>query len=58
MLLEKVWAWEYIDDLDYVRIYIWHLRRKIELEPAHPRYIIIEPGVGYCFRKAETAVYR
>lgn len=57
MLLEKVWGWEYIDDLDYVRIYIWHLRRKIELEPAHPRYIITEPGVGYCFRKAETAMY-
>jgi len=57
MLLEKVWGWEYTDDLDYVRIYIWHLRRKIELEPAHPRYIITEPGVGYRFRKAETAVY-
>jgi two-component system KDP operon response regulator KdpE len=57
MLLEKVWGWEYTDDLDYVRIYIWHLRRKIELEPAHPRYIITEPGVGYRFRKARTAVY-
>ncbi len=57
MLLEKVWGWEYTDDLDYVRIYIWHLRHKIELEPAHPRYIITEPGVGYRFRKARTAVY-
>lgn len=57
ILLEKVWGWEYSDDLDYVRVYIWHLRRKIELEPAHPRYIITEPGVGYRFRKAETAGY-
>ena len=57
MLLEKVWGWEYTDDLDYVRIYIWHLRHKIELEPAHPRYIITEPGVGYRFRKARTAAY-
>ena len=50
-LLEKVWGWEYIDDLDYVRIYISHLRRKIEPEPTLPRYIITEPGVGYYFQK-------
>jgi len=50
-LLEKVWGWEYADDLDYVRIYISHLRRKIEPEPAQPRYIITEPGVGYYFQK-------
>jgi len=51
-LLEKVWGWEYTDDVDYIRIYIWHLRQKIEPDPAKPRYIITEPGVGYCFRKA------
>ena len=51
-LLEKVWGWEYTDDLDYVRIYISHLRRKIEPEPAKPRYILTEPGVGYYFQKA------
>ncbi len=51
-LLEKVWGWEYIDDLDYVRIYIWHLRQKIEPDPAQPKYIITEPGVGYYFYKA------
>lgn len=50
-LLEKVWGWEYADDLDYVRIYISHLRRKIEPEPAKPRYIMTEPGVGYYFQK-------
>jgi DNA-binding response OmpR family regulator len=52
VLLEKVWGWEYIDDLDYTRIYIWHLRQKIEPDPAHPRYIVTEPGVGYSFRRA------
>ena len=52
-LLEGVWGWEYIDDLDYVRIYIWHLRQKMEPDPAHPQYIITEPGVGYCFHKAD-----
>ncbi len=51
-LLEKVWGWEYTDDLDYVRIYISHLRQKIEPSPALPRYIITEPGVGYYFQKA------
>jgi len=50
-ILEKVWGWEYTDDLDYVRIYISHLRQKIEPTPALPRYIITEPGVGYSFQK-------
>ncbi len=50
-LLEKVWGWEYVNDIDHVRIYIWHLRRKIEPDPAHPRYIMTEPGVGYYFQK-------
>ena len=50
-LLEKVWGWEYTDDLDYVRIYISHLRQKIEPHPSLPRYIITEPGVGYYFQK-------
>ncbi len=50
-ILEKVWGWEYTDDLDYVRIYISHLRQKIEPTPVLPRYIITEPGVGYYFQK-------
>ncbi len=50
-LLEKVWGWEYVDDLDYVRIYISHLRRKIEPDATLPKYIITEPGVGYYFQK-------
>jgi len=52
-LLEKVWGWEYVDDLDYTRIYVWHLRQKIEPDPAKPRYILTEPGVGYYFHKAD-----
>jgi two-component system KDP operon response regulator KdpE len=51
-LLEKVWGWEYTDDLDYVRIYISHLRQKIEPDPTLPKYIITEPGVGYYFQKS------
>jgi len=48
-VLENVWGWEYIDDVDYVRIYISHLRQKIEPNPSQPRYILTEPGVGYYF---------
>jgi two-component system KDP operon response regulator KdpE len=51
-LLEKVWGWEYTDDVDYVRIYISHLRQKIEPDPTLPKYIMTEPGVGYYFQKA------
>ena len=51
-LLEKAWGWEYTDDLDYIRIYIWHLRQKIESDPTQPKYIMTEPGVGYYFQKA------
>ena len=50
-VLERVWGWEYMDDVDYVRIYISHLRQKIEPEPNEPKYILTEPGVGYYFRR-------
>jgi len=48
-VLENIWGWEYIDDVDYVRIYVSHLRQKIEPTPSQPRYILTEPGVGYYF---------
>ena len=51
-LLEKVWGWEYTDDVDYVRIYISHLRHKIEPESGRPKYILTEPGIGYYFSKS------
>ncbi len=51
-ILEKVWGWEYIDDVDYVRIYVSHLRQKIEPDPNNPKYILTEPGVGYSFQRA------
>jgi two-component system KDP operon response regulator KdpE len=48
-LLERVWGWEYIDDVDYLRVYIWHLRRKLEPDPKNPCYVLTEHGVGYRF---------
>lgn len=50
ILLEEVWGFEYIDDVDYLRVYIWHLRNKIEPNPKSPIYIINEAGAGYRFQ--------
>jgi len=46
-LLSAVWGPEYVNDVDYLRAYIRYLRRKIEPDPAKPRYILTTPGVGY-----------
>lgn len=52
-LLQSVWGPEYGDESDYLRVYVRQLRRKVEMEPSHPRYIHTEPGVGYVFRPPE-----
>lgn len=56
-LLSKVWGYEYRDAAHYLRLYITYLRKKIEPDPAHPRYILTERGVGYRFVdfRGETA---
>ena len=48
-LLSKVWGPEYRDEIQYLRLYINYLRQKIEVDPAHPNYILTERGVGYRF---------
>jgi two-component system, OmpR family, KDP operon response regulator KdpE len=48
-LLAKVWGREYVDEIDYLRVYVRRLRRKIEEDPDKPRYILTERGVGYRF---------
>jgi two-component system KDP operon response regulator KdpE len=49
MLLSKVWGYEYREETGLLRLYITYLRKKIELEPGQPRYILTERGVGYRF---------
>jgi two-component system, OmpR family, KDP operon response regulator KdpE len=49
MLLTRVWGPEYREESHYLRLYITYLRQKIEEDPAHPRYILTERGVGYRF---------
>lgn len=51
-ILENVWGWEYQDNVDYVRVYVWHLRQKLEEDPKDPQYIQTETGVGYRFEGA------
>ena len=50
ILLQKVWGPEYGDEAAYLHVYIGQLRRKLEDDPARPRLIVTEPGVGYRFR--------
>jgi two-component system KDP operon response regulator KdpE len=48
-LLAKVWGPEYRDESHYLRLYITYLRQKIEEDPASPKYIFTERGMGYRF---------
>jgi two-component system KDP operon response regulator KdpE len=48
-LLAKVWGREYVDETDYVRVYIRRLRDKLGDDPEQPRYIQTERGLGYRF---------
>lgn len=48
-LLQAVWGPDYGDQVDYLRVFIKTLRKKIEPNPDHPKYIITEPWVGYRF---------
>ncbi|MCA9997339.1 MAG: response regulator transcription factor [Anaerolineales bacterium] len=48
-LLAKVWGYEYRDETHYLRLYINYLRKKIEVDPTKPKYILTERGVGYRF---------
>lgn len=53
-LLREVWGPGYIDQSQYLRVFIAQLRKKIESEPNHPEHIVTESGVGYRFVAKET----
>ena len=48
-LLQDVWGPQYHDETNYLRVFMAQVRRKLEPEPAQPRYFITEPGMGYRF---------
>ena len=48
-LLQEVWGPRYEQETNYLRVYMAQIRRKLEPDPAHPRYFLTEPGMGYRF---------
>lgn len=48
-LLQTLWGPEYGDEVEYLRVFISQVRKKIEADPAHPQFILTEPWVGYRF---------
>lgn len=48
-ILNHVWGMEYMDNVEYLRVYMSQLRRKLEENPKKPKYLLSEPGVGYRF---------
>ncbi|MFF4316611.1 response regulator [Streptomyces sp. 900105755] len=48
-LLREVWGVTQSNKTNYLRVYMAQLRRKLEADPSHPRYLITEPGMGYRF---------
>ena len=49
-LLQAVWGPDYGDQVDYLRVFVKNLRKKIEANPERPQYITTEPWVGYRFK--------
>ena len=54
-LLQEVWGPQYQDETNYLRVYMAQIRRKLEPDPARPRYFITEPGMGYRFEPKESS---
>ncbi len=54
-LLQEVWGPRYERETNYLRGFLAQIRRKLEPEPSHPRYVITEPGVGYRFESRAGA---
>ena len=54
-VLQAVWGGQYGDESDYVWTFVQRIRRKIEPDRAHPRYMLTEPGVGYRMPAPEAA---
>jgi two-component system, OmpR family, KDP operon response regulator KdpE len=46
-ILREIWGPAYREESNYLHVYVSHLRRKIEPDPARPRYLLTQPGVGY-----------
>ncbi len=54
-LLQAVWGPDYGEEVEYLRVFINQLRKKIEPDPSHPAYLLTEPWVGYRFSPPKKA---
>jgi len=50
-LLKEVWGPSYAKETHYLRVYLAQLRRKLEVDPSHPKHLITEAGMGYRFQE-------
>lgn len=48
-LLAAIWGGNYVEQNEYLRVFVGNLRKKLEPDPTHPRYILTEPWIGYRF---------
>ncbi|MGB5038185.1 MAG: response regulator transcription factor [Blastocatellia bacterium] len=48
-LLTAIWGANYSEQVEYLRVFVGHIRKKIEVEPSSPRYLVTEPWTGYRF---------
>ena len=55
-LLHEVWGPRYETETNYLRVYMAQIRRKLEPDPARPRYFITEPGMGYRFEEEAGSI--
>ncbi len=46
-ILKEVWGPSYTNEIQYLRVYMGHLRQKLEADPTRPQYLLTEAGVGY-----------
>ena len=54
-LLDEIWGPTHVTDTGYLRLYLAQLRKKLEPDPAHPRFLLTEAGMGYRFVPGEDA---
>jgi two-component system KDP operon response regulator KdpE len=52
-LLGAIWGGDYTEQTEYLRVFIGQLRKKIEIDPANPKYILTEPWIGYRFNPGD-----
>jgi two-component system KDP operon response regulator KdpE len=55
-ILAHVWGWDCQGSTEYVHVYVWHLRQKLEQNPRQPSYLLTERGVGYRFEARDLGL--